>query len=345
MMSLRLRSSLRTFLSLSPTSAALAAMVGTSCLVFGCGEPSEDAPPGSVRVIVEPEDTISEGLTAGEKVANVRDGWTVTYDKYIVAMGHVTLVYATDDSLVAEGEQGFVVDLKEVPANGEPLWRIDGLRPGRWNFGYALVTGKDDVLRHSSVSKRDFQRVVDDGLTYLITGTLTKADGKSCPPSRYAEVTDAEPVGDNGTDPCYANPTIEFEFAVQAESHFDNCELNGVSGVAVTSGKTTTVAATLHGDHLFFNGFPSGDEGGILRLAQIWADADLNVDGSLETAEFESLLIADMPAWDDRYQPPGGAPGDEPIETMGHVARAQLQTQGHMNGEGECEVAGRRHEH
>lgn len=331
--------------SLSSAITAVGAIAGASCFAVGCGDSSEDAPPGSVRVIVEPEDTILEGLSAGEKVANIRDGWTVTYDKYIVAMGHVTIAYATDDALIAEDERAFVVDLSKVPANGEPLWRLDGLRPGRWNFGYALVTGEDDVKRHDSVSKRDFERVVDDDLTYLITGTLTKADGKSCPPSRYAQVTDVEPVGDNGTDPCYANPTIQFEFAVRAESHFDNCELNGVSGLAVTSGKTTTAAATLHGDHLFFNGFPSGDEGGILRLAQIWADADLNLDGRLETAEFESLLIADMPEWDERYQPPGGAPGDEPIETMGQVARAQLQTQGHMNGEGECEVAGQRHEH
>jgi hypothetical protein len=341
-------------------------MGSIACASVGCGDSSTDADaaPGTLRVILEPEDTIIEGLSAGEGVANIRDGWTVTYDKYIVGVGHVALEYATDGDLTAEDEGSFIVDLTQIPSNGERLWEIEGLRPGRWNFGYELVGGGHGPKRHESVASADFERMQDEDLTYLITGTLTKEDGQSCPPTRYAGDIEAESVGENsGGAACYANPVIEFEFAVRAETVFGKCELDGSSGVAITSGTTSTDAATLHGDHLFFNGFPTGDEGGVIRLAQLWADADLNADGKLDKSEYADILIADMSEWDDRYQL-GGAPGHDDeeedhdedeadhddedehgVETLGDVVVAQLKTQGHFNGEGECEVDGEAHDH
>lgn len=329
-----------------------------SCSSMGCGDSSTsaDAPPGTLRVILEPEDTIVDGLRAGEGVANIRDGWTVNYAKYIVGIGHIALEYATDDELTAEDERAFIVDLTQLPANGEPLWEIEGLRPGRWNFGYELVGGGHGPRRHKSVDSADFDRMDEEDLTYLITGTLTKEGGQSCPPTRYAGDIEADSEGENSAgDACYSNPVIEFEFAVRAETVFGHCELNGRSGVAITSGTTSTDAATIHGDHLFFNGFPTGDEGGVMRLAQLWADADLNADGKLDKSEYADILIADMSEWDDRYQV-GGAPGSEDddedhedeahgVETLGDVTIAQLKTQGHFNGEGECEVDGVAHEH
>src|SRR5690606_21868771 len=96
---------------------------------------------------------------------------------------------------------------------------------------------------------------------------------------------------------------------------------------------------TLHGDHLFFNGFPEGDEGGVRRLAQWLADSDLNLDGEVTRAELERITPADLPELDERYQL-GGSPL-RPLDNVWTYVRAQLKTQGHMDGEGECAPDGR----
>lgn len=100
---------------------------------------------------------------------------------------------------------------------------------------------------------------------------------------------------------------------------------------------------TIHGDHLFFNGFPEGDEGGVMRLAQWLADCDLNLDGTVTQAELEAIDPAQLPELDDRYQL-GGSP-ITPIDDMYVYVTAQLKTQGHFQGEGECPVDGLAHEH
>ena len=103
------------------------------------------------------------------------------------------------------------------------------------------------------------------------------------------------------------------------------------------------MAATIHGDHLFFNGFPEGDEGGVMRLAQWLADCDLNLDGVVTEAELASIAPSDLPEIDTRFQL-GGSP-ITPLANMLEYVRAQLKTQGHFQGEGECPVDGVEHDH
>jgi hypothetical protein len=150
--------------------------------------------------------------------------------------------------------------------------------------------------------------------------------------------------GENaGGDTCYANAEISFDFGVSAETHFGPCEIDGVPGVSIAAGSTQTVAATIHGDHLFFNGFPEGDEGGIVRLAQWLADSDLDLDGSVTREELESISPAELAELDPALYDLGGSP-ISPVEDMWTYVRAQLKTQGHMDGEGECPVDGIAHE-
>lgn len=307
--------------------------------LVACSDPAETATPGTLRVLLEPEDTIVHGLAPGDGVEAIADGWKVTFDKYVLSVGRVAVDYATDRDVRVVDRDVHVVDLVQLPSNGETLWKLEGLKPGRWNLGFEFAATSSKAKRHETVAKADFERMVEAKLTHLITGTLTKEGGRSCPPPRLAAVgDDAESVGENASKhACYSNSRIEFEFAVPATAKLRNCELNGVSGVALAEGSTETAALTIHGDHLFFNGFPAGSEGGVRRLAQLWADADANVDGKIDVAEFGDALIADMAEWDERYQL-GGAPPVAALSTLRDVVIAQLMTQGHMNGEGECEV-------
>lgn len=316
---------------------ALAALLAGSTLA-ACG--NDDASgSGTLTVVLEPEDVIG-GLQAGEDVENIRDGWNVDFDKYIITVGDIDLRFSTDASLEREADDVFVVDLTQVPATGMPLWTLEGLRAGRWEFNYSTPGAAHGATRHESVSQSDFDEIVTNDWTYLLDGVLTKVDGRSCPPSSLATPPDgATPAGTNaGGDACYENPTIRFVFGAPAETRFGPCEVDGVPGFAIAAGGTQTVAISIHGDHPFFNGFPEGDEGGVLRLAQWLADCDLDLDGTVTREELEAVAPSALSEIDERYQL-GGSP-ITPLNNMYELLSAQLKTQGHFQGEGECPFDG-----
>lgn len=312
-------------------------------LLAGCGEDSTDDT-GELTVVVESESTITAGLDPGDEVENIRDGWQVRFDKYIVTIGEIETHLSSDERVEAHGDELFTVDLKAVPESGLPLWTLSGLRAGRWEFYYSTTGAAHGSTRHESVSEADFAAMDSADATYLIAGTLTQTGGQSCPPASLATPGTATASGANAAgDPCYDNPTISFELLASAETRFGPCEVDEVPGFSIAAGGTQTVATTLHGDHLFFNGFPEGDEGGVLRLAQWLADSDLNLDGQVAREELEAIAPADLAEIDDRYQL-GGSP-ITPLDTMWEYVEAQLKTQGHMNGEGECPFDGAVHDH
>jgi hypothetical protein len=314
----------------------------SSC-VIGCGDDSTGK--GSLSVLLEPEDTIVKGIKAGNSGETIQDGWAVAFEKYIVAIGHIDVHLATDKSIDAEADESFAVDLTRLESPSLELWKLEGLQEGRWQLSYETTGASHGAVPHESVvSMADFDSMVESDFTYLIAGTLTKSDGQSCPPSTLANVGDHEPNGEkSGDNDCYDASEVRFTFGAPAETLFSKCGIDGVPGFAITAGQTQSVALTIHGDHIFFNGFPTGSEGGVMRLAQWLADCDLDLDGTVTREELEAITPAELPELDpDRYQL-GGAPIK--VVTMYDYVSAQLKTQGHFQGEGECAVDGAEHEH
>lgn len=322
--------------------AALAALGTIGCSDSGDGNGGDGN--GSVTVLLEAEDTIIEGLDPGTEGESIQDGWTVRFSKYLVTVGDIDIALSTDESVEAEAGDVFVVDLTKIPAAGLDLWSLSGLREGRWEFNYSTPGAGDGSTRHETAEQGDYDAMVTNDLTYWIEGTITKDDGQSCPPASLASPGSATAAGMNsGGDPCYEATSISFALGVPAETSFGPCEIDEVPGFAIASGGTQTVAATIHGDHLFFNGFPEGDEGGVMRLAQWVADSDLNLDGTVDQAELEAIDPSVLNEVDDRYQL-GGSPVT-PLSTMWDFAIGQMKTQGHYQGEGECPVDGVGHSH
>ena len=170
-------------------------------------------------------------------------------------------------------------------------------------------------MRHESVSEADFEEMVANEYTYLLEGTITRADGESCPPGGG----------------CRPASSIAFRFGADAPTAFGPCEAeDGLPGIIVTE-SGTTVAIDIHGDHVFFDAFPTGAEV-IERRAQWLANADVDGDDRVTTDELAAIEAADLfPP--DTYNLAGA-----PIE-LDHAldfVRAQLATQGHFQGEGEC---------
>lgn len=307
--------------------------------VLGCAQGT-----GDLAVRVKPEITIKNGVVAGQRSENMRDGWTATFDKYVVVLGPVFVSQLSDASRTEEAHETFVLDLKKVPESGAELWKLPGLDEGRWNVGFELSTGAHDAERHSTVTKEDFERIVDEDLTYLIEGSISKEGGLSCPPKALVEAPDRKPAGQSmGGSDCYEAETVAFSFAVRAPTVFDACELDGIPGVAIGSGGVRTTSITLHGDHMFFNGFPVGDEGSVRRLAQWIADSDLNLDGVVSEAELKRIPLGALAAIDPDVYQLGGSPIE--LETAYDFLRGALKTQGHMESEGECRVDGVAHDH
>lgn len=307
------------------------------CCAAGCsGDEIEGT--GSLSVLLEAEDVIIDGLDPGDEAHNIRDGWTVRFDKYISTIGDIDVHLATDEDVEAEAEDVFVIDLTELPPGGTPLWHLDGLQTGRWQFGYSTPGAAHGAARHESVAQADYDEMVDEDWTYLIDGSLEKADGQSCPPADLASTGDATPNGNtSGGNDCFDASSVRFLFGATAETSVGPCTIDGIPGFAIASGTESAVAITIHGDHLFFNGFPEGDEGGVMRLAQWLADCDLDLDGTVTQAELEAIPMSKLPEIDERYQP-GGTMIE--IQNMYDYVIAQLLTQGHFQGEGECPPEG-----
>lgn len=317
------------------TGTVLSAFV--AALLFACG--GDHGGSGSLSVLLEPEDTIAGGLAAGTGEEDIRDGWDVRYNKFIVAIGNIDLKFSTDNRVVAGASDVFVVDLTQIPNAGAPLWNLDGLREGRWEFNYSTPSATNAASKHESVAQADYDQMITNNWTYMIDGTLSQAGGQACPPASLASPGTQTPNGNrSGGNDCYSAASIGFTFGANDNTYFGPCEIDGVPGVAVPADGNQTVTATIHGDHLFFNGFPEANEGGVTRLAQWLADCDLDLDGTVTQAELEAITPSDLPEIDSRYQL-GGSP-ITPLTNMHDYVRSQLKTQGHMNGEGECPFDG-----
>lgn len=284
----------------------------------GCAEPT-----GQLTVYLEAEDTITDGLDPGGAEENIQDGWTVRYDAFVAALGEVHVARrATGESRASTVR--LVVDLAAITDASLPLDTFPAMTTARWDvLGYEALTPRATDTRHDSVSQSDFDAMVAGGCTYLVTGTIARADGESCTP---------------GTTACVPESEVHFRLCVPAPVAYGPCSSpDGMPGVAVAASGTSNAQLTIHGDHLWFDSFPSGTEGTTSRLAQWMADCDLDHDGTATQAELEQVRAADLFTSARGYSLAGAFSFDgRGIVTAWDFARAQLATSGHFMGEGEC---------
>ncbi len=281
----------------------------SALLTLACAES-----PANLAVIFQGEESITEGVAAGSARGQVADGWSLSFTKYIVAVGSVRVARGTD-APANENATVTVLDTKQVGATGFPLASFRSLLPGQWReVSFALRRATASATRHDSVAQADFDEMVQNGCAYLIEGQIRNPSGTSTPLAGTPRPA----------------PSMGFHFCVNLNVVFGPCaNPEGQQGVNVVAGATTTLAFTLHGDHMLFPGFPS-EEGQIVRRAQWLANSDGSGDNMITRSELESVQAATLGL------PLTGSPIPN-LRTGWDYLRAQLATQGHMNGEGECE--------
>jgi hypothetical protein len=296
------------------------AYVFASCLVCGALSACNVEGTGSVQVFVEPEDSIPQGIAAGTGDEDVVDGWTVTYEKFLVVFGnfraHRTAV--PDDVLAAPAT--VAVDMRDVPAGGLVAARFDDVAAARWDrVGFDLPNASAQTTAAPGVSAEDLATLVDGRLSLFVAGRIEKADGQSCAPTHPTD--------------CVPATTVRFSWPLSVGTAFDGCApAEGDLGFAVPSGGTAQVKPTIHGDHWLFNNITQGAEI-TERRAQWVADADLDRDGETTLDELSDVDATDVFSPTLGYNLTGAL---TPIETARDFLEAQARTLGDFQGDGEC---------
>jgi hypothetical protein len=288
-------------------------ILASTALLLSCAGNDGPRGEGRVRVMLSAEDSITEGLALGPDVENSHD-YPVRFDKFLATIGRVTLA-RTHQQLSATADGSFVVDMMQVGEEGVELFVLDDLAAGEWDkFSFETPAADEHSTRYEGVSPGDFHEMVEHGYTYWIEGQVERSAARGGP--------------------------VHFEVKAAVPTRFHDCEYDGEPGVSVVADGTTTATVTLHGDHMFFNAFLTGSEANIERLAGYIVEADADTDGHVDNDELAALDATDAFRRELGYSLDGAPTSQDGtpvlIDTALDFVRAQLATQGHYQGEGEC---------
>ncbi|WP_437605387.1 hypothetical protein WMF20_30240 [Sorangium sp. So ce834] len=292
----------------------LSGLVGpaSGCVAGDGGSASEE---GSLALRVSGEDAAKKGypvLKNGRELAFV-DGWTVTFDKFIVSLGDIELRGA-DGASAFKDESIYVADLHR----GDPTIAVfEGLEARRWErFSLKTLPATPDAVNLNGVSQDDVERMASNGYNYWIEGAATKG-----------------------------GEAYTFSWGLVNPTRNSNCTngLDGTDGFVVKSHATTEAEITVHVDHTFWDTL--GSEVADLRFDAIAAAA--GADGHIDFEELDAQRLSDLkglgggPLLDESGAPIVYNPGSIPLEarTLKHFVLAASASQAHINGLGLCTVS------
>ena len=262
---------------------------------------------GDLDVLLAAEETITNGLAAGAGEEDSQD-YAVSYTKYLVAIGQVHLAKKNGTHEVSN-DAVYIADMQGVGESGIPLVTFEDLSAGQWpEFGFATPVPSADVLALAGASDADVALMVERGFTFWIEGVVARPEAEGGP--------------------------VHFVLQTPVSTEYYDCAVDNQPGVAVTNGPSTATI-TLHGDHIFFNTFPGGNEGVVRRRAGWIVEADTDGDGQVATEDLAQIDATKLFTEAKGYSLNVPFEGF-PINTALDFVRAQLASQGHLNGEGGC---------
>jgi hypothetical protein len=258
---------------------------------------------GNAVIYVQAEDSIPNGVQAGTDEENIQDGWSLSYDTFLITLGDFK---AASSQNTFKDTQSYVVDLKSLPSSGLVLSQFNDIPAERYtSFGYSVLKASSASQKTTGLSEEHYNTMVNGGYSVWIKGTFS-----------------------HNTLGAYT-----FTWALDAATSFDDCASEeGDVGFAVPEGGTVNVKPTVHGDHWVFSSITRGSEAQVKRLAQ-WVslcDQDGNRDVTLE--ELRATRASDVfPSTD--YNLSGSF---NTVETAYDYLIEQARTLGDFQGEGEC---------
>jgi len=262
---------------------------------------------GAVQIIVVPEESITGGIEPGTGDENMQDGWTVTYSRYLVAVGNFR-ARRSDTGDTLGDPTVYVLDLKNAPASGYVTKEFAGVAAVRWDkFGYDVANARPGAKGLPPTAQTDVDLMTSQGLSVYFEGTAAK-----------------------GAD------TIAFKWGFRTGTSFDDCATSdGLAGFAVPAGGTVQIKPTLHGDHQYFDNVTQGVE--ITKRRAEWmktCDKDGNKTLTLEELkQCDAAIALPTPPYD--LAGVKDQDGDGKLTVFDYVS-SQLRTFGDFQGDGEC---------
>lgn len=262
---------------------------------------------GAAQIFVVPEDSIPNGLDPGTDLENIRDGWTIRYSRYLVAIGNFR-AKRTDTGATLSDPTIYVLDLRNAPTAGYVVKEFRNTPAVRWDkFGFDIPNAKAGASTLAPTAKEDVDFMISHGYSVYYEGEGQKESGR-----------------------------ITFQFGFAAGTSFDDCSSsNGIPGFAVPAGGTVQIKPTLHGDHQYFSNITEGVEM-TERLAQWMKTCDANSNRDLTIEELKVCDAATaLPS--PRYDLTGVRDQDSDGKiTVYDYVDTQMRTFGDYQGDGEC---------
>lgn len=267
-----------------------------SSLAGGTAACGGTAGSGTLDITTWGEDYIEQGIPATE----FADGWSCHYDKFLIALGPLTIAEHGGDTGGTMSEQK-VFDM--TLSGPHPVTTFPAIGARHWDevsiavspAGAAATVGND-------LAGADLQMMQSGGYSLYVEGTLSKQSEQKT-----------------------------FAWGFTTDTLYQECQKaeaeGGELGVIVPDGGSATVQFTIHGDHLFYDDLASPSA--VLR-GQAIADADSDSDGAVTLDELDGV---DLAAIGEGTYGTGGAAG---VYTLGDFLAALTRTVVHFQGEGHC---------
>ncbi len=242
------------------------------------------------------------GLDPGAEFGGVADGWTVRYDKLLVAIGDVKEGSGSAPESLAD-DTAYLVDLRQLPAGGVSMASNAHSLMSFEDAEFSTLIATDSAVLVLA-SEADRELMVKGGYSIYIEGSITRAGGRSCRPEAP---TDCSPA-----------PMIVFSWGLAAAANFSGCH------AFTLSGDTAELTLTLPGDPWFLGKFAVDAEHSP-RRAQWIADADLDRDGETTLDELRAIKAELLFSPERGYDLRNVA---VPVETAHDFLAAQVRTIG-----------------
>ncbi len=284
--------------------------------VAGCSGDDGDGT-GSVRFVVSDEGAAVKGYPLTKNGVEIRfvDGWTLSFERYLVVLGDISLRDSAGNT-AAEDSRHWVVDLTQ----GDSVVTLLGDLPARrWDrLSFSVPWASAAAIPLGAVAAQDVEELVAAGGSYLISGSASH-------PSRG---------------------TVTFDWILDNPTRNRNCTngLDNTSGVVVRNNATSQVELTVHVDHLFWDTL--GAEQTNLRFDPFWG-ADKDKNGEVTRDELVAQRITNLtdpdgaPLLNDAGVPLVYNPASVPLadKTLWHFLLASTSSQIHYNGVGLCSIS------
>lgn len=295
-------------------SAAL--VIGMSSVFGALGGPGCAGYDGEGGDMNPPQESVSDGnldLTAwvdvqlqggagvlGLSAAEVADGWSLEYTRFLVTVGSITFTRA--DGSTNRHDESSVIDV--LALKGPVQVHSIAVAPGVSELGFTMpvATAEFQPIKPTSPADRGF--MVDNRYAIYVEGTISRADGLTC---------------DDGQPPvCTKAPVVAFAWGLERGALLEDCP-----DVEVEAEQTAERIIKIAGDRFFHTDFKSVGAAPPVRRAQWLADADGDRDGVVTLDELASREAATLfdPAlgYDVRSDAP------VPVETARDFVAAQAQ--------------------